>query len=67
MMIAVWFMFAVMIYVIEPFFIRRIFHEYALRNKEHAFAVAIRLHAVALLVSAIAIGARVMGAHGGLP
>jgi uncharacterized membrane protein len=67
LMIAVWFLFAMMVYVLEPLLAHRLFHAYALRNKERAFAMAIRLHIVALLASAIAIGAGVMGAHGGLP
>ena len=67
LMIAVWFLFAMMIYVLEPLLVHRLFHTYALRNKERAFAMAIKLHIVALLASAIAVGAGVMGAHGGLP
>ena len=67
LMVAVWFLFALMIYVLEPLAIHRLFHEYALRNKDHAFALATRLHAIALAVSALAIGAGVLGAHGGLP
>jgi len=39
----------------------------ALRNKDRAFAAAIGLHAVALIISAFAIGAGVVGAHGELP
>jgi len=39
----------------------------ALRNKDRAFAAAIGLHAVALIISAFAIGAGVLGAHGELP
>ena len=67
LMVAVWLLFALMVYVLEPFVIHRLFHEFALHNKDHAFAVAIGLHAVALIVSAFAIGAGVLGAHGGLP
>jgi len=67
LMVAVWFLFAVMIYVLEPLAIHRLFHDYALRDKDRAFALATWLHAVALAVSAIAIGAGVLGAHGGLP
>lgn len=67
LMVAVWFLFAVMIYVLEPLLVHRLFHEYALRNTARAFAVAIRFHAMALFVLAVAIGAGVMGAHGGLP
>ena len=66
-MVAVWMVFALMIYVLEPLVIHRLFHEFALRNKDRAFAVAISLHAVALIVAAFAIGAGIFGAHGGLP
>jgi uncharacterized membrane protein len=67
LMVAVWTLFAVMVYVLEPLAIHRLFHEFALRSKDRAFAVAIGLHAVALIISAFAIGASVLGAHGGLP
>ena len=67
LMVAVWILFALMVYVLEPFVIHRLFHEFALRDKDRAFAVAIGLHAVALIISALAIGAGVLGAHGELP
>jgi len=67
LMVAVWILFAFMIYVLEPLAIHRVFHEYALRQKDRAFALATRLHAVALLISVVAIAAGVLGAHGGLP
>ena len=66
LMVAVWAIFALMIYVAEPLVIHRLFRDYALRNKDRAFALAIQFHALALCVSAIAIGAGVFGAHGGL-
>lgn len=67
LMVAVWLLFATMICVLEPLVIHRRFHEFALRDKERAFAVATWLHAAALTVSAAAIAAGVLGAHGGLP
>ena len=67
LMVAVWMVFALMVYVLESFLIHRLFHEFALRNKDRAFAAAIGLHAVALIISAFAIGAGVLGAHGALP
>ena len=67
LMVAVWMLFALMVYVLEPFVFHRRFQKFALRNKDRAFAVAIELHAVALIISALAIGAGVLGAHGGLP
>ena len=66
LIVVVWMLFALMIYVLEPLAIHRLFHEFALRNKDRAFTVAIELHAVAFIISAFAIGAGVLGAHGGL-
>ena len=65
-MVAVWGLFALMIYVFEPIFIHRVFHKFALRQKDRAFALATLLHLIALLVSAVAIGAGVLGSHAGL-
>jgi uncharacterized membrane protein len=67
LMIAVWALFAIMVYGLEPLIIHRLFHEFVLRDKDRALALAIRLHAAALVVSAFAIGAGIMGAHGALP
>jgi uncharacterized membrane protein len=67
LMIAVWVLFMLTVYVLEPFVVHRLFHEFALRNKDRAFAVATGLHALALIISAFAVGAGVLGAHGGVP
>ena len=67
LMIAVWVLVAVIVYVLEPFLLHRLFREFALRNKDRALTVATRLHAVALIIAAFAFGAGVVGAHGGLP
>lgn len=66
LMVAVWVLFALMVYIIEPLVIHRMFYEFALRQKHRAFAVAQRLHVVALTISVIAIGAALLGAHGAL-
>jgi uncharacterized membrane protein len=66
LMVAVWALFAVMVYVLEPLLIHRVFHEFALRDKNRAFTIAIGLHSAVLTISAIAIGAGVLGSHGGL-
>ena len=66
LMVAVWAVFALMVFVLEPLLVHRLFHDYALRDKDRAFALAIRLHAVALTASAVAIAAGVLGAHGAL-
>jgi uncharacterized membrane protein len=67
LMVAVWVIFALIVYVLEPLVIDRLFHNFALQQKDRAFALATRLHAVVLLVSALAIITGVLGAHGGLP
>jgi uncharacterized membrane protein len=67
LMVVVWVLFAVMIYVLEPLVIHRRFHDFAMKDKDSAFALAARLHAIALCVALVAIGAGVLGAHGGLP
>ena len=67
LMVAVWVLFALMVYVLEPFVIHRHFHDFALRQKDRAFTLAARLHAIALFISTLTIVAGVLGAHGGLP
>jgi Na+/proline symporter len=59
-MVAVWAVFALMVFVLEPLVVHRLFHDYALRDKERAFALAIWLHAVALTVAVVAIAAGVV-------
>jgi hypothetical protein len=63
LMIAVWVLFALIVYVLEPLVLHRLFREFALRNKDRAFALATGLHALALSVAAFATGAPVSSAH----
>jgi uncharacterized membrane protein len=67
LMVAIWSIFALMVFVLEPLVVHRRFHDFILRDKERAFALAIRLHALALAISTVAIAAGVLGTHGGLP
>lgn len=67
LMVAVWSIFALMVFVLEPLVVHRLFHDFILRDKERALALAIRLHALALAISTVAIAAGVLGAHGALP
>jgi uncharacterized membrane protein len=67
LMVAVWILFALMVYVVEPLVLHRLFHNFALRRMDDALAMAQRFHVIALLVSALTIAAGVLGAHGGLP
>ncbi|MGE0288916.1 MAG: hypothetical protein AB7I42_21365 [Bradyrhizobium sp.] len=67
LMVAVWCVFALMVFVIEPLFAHRKFREFAMQDAPRAFTLAVRLHVVALTVSALAIGAGVLGSYGALP
>jgi len=67
LMVLIWIAFATMVFVLEPLAVHRAFHDFALKQKEFAFRLAILLHTIALFVSALAIIAGVFGAHGGLP
>ena len=66
-MVALWILFALMLFVFEPLGIDRLFRSYALREKDHAFTLASRLHWAALVIAILTIGAGVLGAHGYLP
>ena len=67
LMVALWILFMLMLFVLEPLGIDRLFRSYALREKNQAFALMTRLHWTALLIATLAIGAGVLGAHGYLP
>ena len=64
LMVALWILFVLMLFVLEPLGIDRLFRSYALRQQERAFALATRLHWAALLIATFTIGAGVLGAHG---
>ena len=66
LMIGVWTLFAAAVYVLEPLFLHRLFADFALRSKQRAFRIAAGLHSIALALSAAAIVAGILGAHGAL-
>ncbi len=63
-MVLVWAVFTFMLFVAEPLFLHRWFHEQAERRPEWTFALVQRLHWVLLTISAITVFAAVLGAHG---
>jgi len=67
LMLALWVLFVLMLFVLEPLGIDRLFRSYERREQGRAFALATRLHWVALLIATLTIGAGVLGAHGYLP
>ncbi|PPD10173.1 MAG: hypothetical protein CTY36_00935 [Methylocystis sp.] len=63
-MVAVWFLFTLMLFVAEPLFLHRWFQERAAVDPEGTFALIERMHRVLLLVSLITILGAVSGSHG---
>ncbi len=65
-MVAVWAVFTLMLFVAEPLFLHRWFHERATRDPEGTFRLVLRLHVLLLTISAVTIVAGMLGAHGAL-
>lgn len=63
-MVLVWAVFTFMLFIAEPLFLHRWFHEQAARRPEWTFALVQRLHWILLSLSAVTVGAAVLGAHG---
>lgn len=66
LMTAVWAIFTLVLFVLEPLVLHRWFHMRATRDAEGTFALVLRLHRVLLALSALAVAGAVQGAHGGL-
>ena len=67
LMTVVWVIFTLVLFVLEPLFLHRRFHELAVRDDGRAFRLGQRLHVILLSLSLLAVAAAVAGAHGGLP
>ncbi|MFO1318878.1 MAG: hypothetical protein U1F52_04640 [Burkholderiales bacterium] len=65
-MVAVWTLFTLMLFVLEPLVLRRWFGRVAERRPERVFALLQRLHWALLIASLITVVGAVLGAHGGL-
>jgi uncharacterized membrane protein len=65
-MLALWAIFTLMLFVLEPLVLHRWFLARAQRDPEATFALIQRLHIVLLSASAITVAAAVLGAHGWL-
>jgi uncharacterized membrane protein len=66
LMVAVWAIFTLVLFVLEPWFLHRWFRRRALTDPEGTFALVLRLHRVLLTLSAVAVAGAVHGAHGRL-
>jgi uncharacterized membrane protein len=63
-MVAVWVVFTLMLFVLEPLVLHRWLERRAARDAEGTFALLERLHRVLLALSAITVLGAVAGAHG---
>lgn len=66
LMVAVWALFTLGLFVLEPLVLHRWFHARASRDPEGSFRLVLGMHRVLLAVSALAVAGAVQGAHGGL-
>ena len=65
-MVTVWVIFTGILFVAEPLFLHRWFHERAAAAPESTFALVLNLHRLLLAVSLVTVAASVLGAHGGI-
>lgn len=64
LMIFVWFVFTLVLFVLEPFLLHQLFRQKALKNSDLAFAWLHRMHIVLLSLSVLAVLGAVAGSHG---
>ena len=65
-MVGVWLVFTVVLFVLEPLFLRRWFSARARRDPAGTLRLVRRLHWVLLVVSLITVAGAIAGSHGGL-
>jgi uncharacterized membrane protein len=64
LMTFIWLVFTLILFVLEPLFLHRWFHEQAEKNSTDAFSLVHRLHQILLALSLLAVFGAVAGAHG---
>lgn len=63
-MTLVWLVFTLVLFVLEPLFLQRMFKQHAKRDPAGTFALVHRLHWLLLVLSLLTIAAAVAGSHG---
>lgn len=63
-MTLVWVIFTLILFVLEPFILHRVFKKCANKNPEKTFGIMHRLHWVLLIISLITTAGAVAGSHG---
>lgn len=63
-MVFIWLIFTIVLFVLEPFVLHKLFKRFALKNPEKTFNILHRSHWVLLILSLITIIGAVAGSHG---
>ena len=63
-MTIVWLLFTLILFVLEPLILHKLFRKFATENPEKAFAIIHRMHWILLLLSLLTIAGAVAGCHG---
>ena len=64
LMTAIWLIFTIVLFVLEPLFLHHWFHQQAKQDSQQAFIWLHRMHKILLSLSLLAVFAAVAGAHG---
>ena len=63
-MVAIWAIFTLVLFVAEPLFLHRWFHQRAAKDPYGSFRLVTRLHIALLTLSLLTVAGAVLGAHG---
>lgn len=63
-MVLVWFVFTVILFVLEPYVLHKLFKRYMEKNPERTFQIMHKAHWILLIISVITIVGAVAGSHG---
>lgn len=64
LMVLVWAIFTIVLFVAEPWFLHRWFHQRASHDPDGTFRLVLRLHGLLLMLSLAAVAGAVLGSHG---
>ena len=64
LMTLVWLLFTVVLYILEPMVLHKLFRKHAMKNPERTFKIMHRMHWILLVLSLIATAGAVAGSHG---
>ncbi|MBL4668302.1 MAG: hypothetical protein JKY30_03460, partial [Flavobacteriales bacterium] len=65
-MTIMWFIFTLVLYVLEPLLLHKLFKKYVNKNPEKTFSIMHKAHWILLLLSLITTAGAVAGSHGWL-